>query len=1352
MLGKLTRSRSLRTLRKAPPAIKDKERTKYTATVSDAGTAALSDNSKHIITNSSHPKARGTMVATDATVVMNPHSSAVTPTTKTVAGKADLTASRPSGRPVPPPKSAQAESETIPHGPSELALIPAVSVPRDYVSEVSNGAAENTPRSVSTRPRARTDTQALLRPKWGDQDRISLAETRPGAIAAITRSGASAKLMSETKKHQEPDRLEGTSEARLRSKFASFQNSAVPTRSRSMREPPSYTRSLHNRQAALDIEPSSNHSSASASPPSRSTSHSNNHSSHSLATPFASPPLRSTTTTTITSVSSRTRSISVIYTKPPSSVFFEHHPTVSPLSVTPLATAVSPSRQTSSKQTSSSTSSPNPTPSRSVGLRRAASTKQYDADRSKRYDLVSPLRLSPPDLEKPQLSSLAGQLKRSQSTSSVRRTTCITTSIDAIATAPLSSLNPTYISLLHPHQLNRDQGRPSTSSGESFTQPKISSLNSRLSSQHKTYEPIICGSAVAAQTGHINAKAPSTTEPPNSSTDSNMATIPTSSSVTSLVRPKHDFNKRVSRDDLYINTRTGKTTFRSYHVPIRGRVPSPKESPRSESPAVTLVRTQTPDSIGEVVDLPIGMALGSPTFVTVGSPAPAISLNSDVQSKAQRNNRAKDANTFPPMAPTSTSSTSAKIADAQHEVSPDKAKKWRFFGGRSRSRKHTTEHAQGALPKPGIPSVPVRQSSGDDARRPTTKELRNVEKMTKGTTRITPEEAAMFKPRKTLKRGPSVRLNNKMEISGPTSLQRVPTTVAMPGLDTAAAAATEMHHIDWQSGAQDSKSFGLLSLNIPDSKFDRYSIMFNGILQREGVCSSTLQSEPATSRHPGADDRALFLEKQASLLGRSQTVTSKPKVVEVVNKPQNKDMGRQLTSTRSSTFPIGVKDDDTPAVTASPMSPEQSKSPAFSLFPAAPSQQQKTTIPLASVLSGSTESLPWREVNQDSKEALKPLAFQHKQTQSPTEIGTAANNITDVANSPQKNSATEHQKVLSSRAANAHHISSSEVVPFVLVDSSKTVVPKNMPRLRYRNALIYEATEASPSTKAPVTATNLLHALSAAGMTSDATVRAISNDLERQASTASTRSDKNPIVLDNTNAFPQPPAARSANKKSAYVPSSSPIRGPTQASPIRHMKVQTHNIRNEPHTQSESSSVSLKLQTNQYRSRAPAQPFLEAKFEEEPLPHSSPTKPMLPMLRDTKPSVVAMMALSSESLQMQRSPLGPNTSVLVTESDDEIEVAAETAIPQPVPYASSVSAASGASSSATSLNTRQRSESNTTTSSKLTTSTQDEAEIALRNAVEVSIARQISVSRKHRQMLQKSGLIQISPTIKGGRS
>ncbi|KAL2890160.1 hypothetical protein HOO65_020702 [Ceratocystis lukuohia] len=1351
MLGKLTRSRSLRTLRKAPPATKDKERTKDTVAAS-AGSAALSDNSKHIITNSSHPKTRGTMVATDATVALNPPSSAVTPTTTTVAGKADLTASRPSGRPFLPPKSAQAETETIPHGPSELALIPAVSVPRDYVSEVSNGAAENAPRLVSTRPRARTDTQAVLRPKWGDQDRISLTETRPGAIAATTRSGAGAKLMSETKKHQEPDQLEGSPEARLRSKFASFQNSAVPTRSRSMREPPSYTRSLHNRQAALDIGPSSHYSSASASPPSRSTSHSNNHSSHSLATPFTSPPLRSTTTTTITSGSSRTRSISVIYTKPPSSVFFEHHPIVSPLSVTPLATAVSPSRQPSSKQTSSSTSSPNPTPSRSVGLRRAASTKQYDADRSKRHDLVSPLRLSPPDLEKPQLSSLAGQLKRSQSTSSVRHTTCITTSIDAIATAPLSSLNPTNISL-HPHQLSRDQDRPSTSSGESFTQPKISSLNSRLSSHHNTHGPIICNSTVAAQTGHINTKAPSTTEPPNYSTDSNMATIPTSSSVTSLVRPKHDFNKRISRDDLYINTRTGKTTFRSYHVPIRGRVPSPKESPRSESPAVTLVRTQTPDSIGEVVDLPIGMALGSPTFVTVGSPAPAMSLNSDLQSKAQRSNRAKDANTFSPMAPTSTSPTTAKVVDAQHEVSPDKAKKWRFFGGRSRSRKHTTEHAQEALSKPGIPSAPVRQSSGDDARRPTTKESRNIEKMAKGTTRITPEEAAMFKPRKTLKRGPSVRLNNKMEISGPTSLQRVPTTVAMPGLDTAAAAATEMHHIDWQSGAQkDSMPSGLLSLNIPDSKFERYSIMFNGILQREGVCSSTLQSEPATSRHPEADDRALFLEKQASLLGRSQTVTSKPKLVEVVNKPQNKDMGRQLTPTRSSTFPIGVKDGDAPAVTASPMSPEQSKSPAFSLFPAAPSQHQKTTIPLASVLSGSTESLPWREVNnQDSKEASKPLAFQHRQTQSPTEIGTTTNNITDVANSPQQNSATEPQKVLSSRAANAHHISSSEVVPFVLVDSPKPVVPKNMPRLRYRNAPTSEATEASPLARAPVTATNLLHALSAAGMTSDATVRAISSDLERQASTASTRSDKNPIVLDNTNAFPQPPAARSANKKSAYVPSSSPIRGPTQVSPIRHMKVQTHNIRNEPHTQPES-SVSLKLQTNQSRSRAPTQPFLEAKFEEEPLPHSSPTKTMLPVLHDTKPSVVAMMAPSSESLQMQRSPLGPNTSVLVMESDDEIEVATETAIPQPVPYASSVSAASGASSSATSLNTRQRSESNTTTSSKLTTSTQDEAEIALRNAVEVSIARQISVSRKHRQMLQKSGLIQISPTIKGGRS
>ncbi|KAL5615381.1 uncharacterized protein BROUX77_001218 [Berkeleyomyces rouxiae] len=1296
MLGKLARSRSLRTLR----LDRDKNKEKYVQK-----NVALNHDSKQIIANSSRPMVEATMVPT---VTMTASATATATTAATSRAHAPSTAHRHNQTRAGPPKPAQLETETIPHGPSKPVLAPAVSVPRAYVS-VSQGRTEHAPRLVNTRPRARTDTHAVIRPKW--EDPVVLEETRSGTTA-LTRNGTSAKLMSETEKHEEPDQLEGTPEARLRSKFASFQNRVVPTRSRSMREPPSYTKNAQNRRAALDVAPSFQPSSFSPPP----HSHSNT-----FSPSLASSSSRAITSTTITAVSSRSRSSSVIYTKSSSASIFGPHHTVSSPSNT----------NTSVVSTSPETTPPsNPTPSRSMGLRRAASTKQYDADRNKRHDLVSPLRLSPPDLENPQSAPLVTTLKRSQSTLSVRRISTITTSIDAIARVPLSSINNPNLSVLsRPNRLDHQHRRPSTSSGDSSTSPLA------FSTVHTPSTGINIGPVDESVSN-------SATELVRPSTASSMASIPTSSSVTSLVRPKHEFNKRVSRDDLYINTRTSKNNFRSYHVPIRGRAPSPRESPRSESPAVTLVRTQTPDSIVEASGAPIGMALGSPTFVVGGSSTAPPSAKIESQSTVMIQNHPEDKIHAP-------ATYTHAIDTSHHDILPDKSKKWRFFGSRSRTKKGS-ERGQDSLPTKSSASPVsghhVHQVHSDEARRlGVATEVRGSDKVhrMKPETRITPAEAAMFKPRMTsLKRHESTRSAHKMEISGPTSLQRVPVTVAMPGLDGNGIVVSDIPHVDWEATTkQESNASGFLSLNIPDSKLERYSIMFNGILQREGVSSSALQQELAVSCYPGLDDRALFLEKQATLLGRSHTILNKSKTGNTSDKDAQ-DKLRAVTPTRSSTFPMRERETNATTVIATNNMLEQSKSPAFSLFPTASSQQHKAAVPLAGVLQmspgrDSTDSPSLKEsMVHLSKETSKQLASQPRRSESPVDIGimmTKPRETTSLSNSQS----AKNSKVSPSRISSTKTTQPSEVVPFALVGSDPT--PKNVPHLRHRNGLTTETTVGGK----PVTASTLIHALSAAGMTGDAHIKAVSRiDLERQASTAS---DKNPIVMDNTNGFPQPPAARSVNKKSTLAAQSSN----TTHMSARQVQVQPHRIRSPSQSRAESPKPILKAQAYKPHTQAQVQPFPEAKFDEEPLPGMPLTTaaPSVPR-QYARLNPATVMSSSRDHSHLQRSPLGPNTSVLVMDSDEETEASH---VPRGIPYGSSMSVTSGASSSATSLSTRQRSESNTTTSSKLTTSTQDEAEIALRNAVEVSIARQISVSRKHRQMLQKSGLIQLSPTVNSSR-
>lgn len=77
------------------------------------------------------------------------------------------------------------------------------------------------------------------------------------------------------------------------------------------------------------------------------------------------------------------------------------------------------------------------------------------------------------------------------------------------------------------------------------------------------------------------------------------------------------FDKRVSRDDFYLSMKpqAGTGLKQPQYATLNGRLPTPEGSPMSKSsprPTIPIVRMPTPDSM-EDRSAPIGMALGSPT-------------------------------------------------------------------------------------------------------------------------------------------------------------------------------------------------------------------------------------------------------------------------------------------------------------------------------------------------------------------------------------------------------------------------------------------------------------------------------------------------------------------------------------------------------------------------------------------------------------------------------------------------------------------------------------------------------------------------------------------------------------------
>ncbi|KAH7165554.1 hypothetical protein EDB81DRAFT_257115 [Dactylonectria macrodidyma] len=296
-----------------------------------------------------------------------------------------------------------------------------------------------------------------------------------------------------------------------------------------------------------------------------------------------------------------------------------------------------------------------------------------------------------------------------------------------------------------------------------------------------------------------------------------------------------DPNNRISRDDLTLALKSsGRGNVKAYHVPIRGRLPSPETSPRGESPdRTTMVRTATPDSMVEASEtgvIAIGMALGSP--------AQAVLLDNSAP-----------ANWKPPRSMTSAAADFPEpVEDVQ--AGQQKSKKWNLF--RSKSKRNRPTEPQRSLTDNSNASSSSLTSRGqppskggapqDSKKNPPRHKPIVIRSQTdpNGIERVESREAAPepkpVKETKPAKEAKSGSLGRKVSLR------------ALRGDSRARKAAEKAEPMPSAPSPPPVPQINasLLDIEIPSIKMERYSVMFGGVLGTQNSSSSLLARRQAT--------------------------------------------------------------------------------------------------------------------------------------------------------------------------------------------------------------------------------------------------------------------------------------------------------------------------------------------------------------------------------------------------------------------------------------------------------------------------------------------------------------------------
>lgn len=342
-------------------------------------------------------------------------------------------------------------------------------------------------------------------------------------------------------------------------------------------------------------------------------------------------------------------------------------------------------------------------------------------------------------------------------------------------------------------------------------------------------------------------------------------------------------DKRTSRDDMYIRSRMA--AMSQFHVPVRGSTITPQHSPDYPVPhEVSIpIRMQTPESMtsGEI---PIGMALGSPVHVT------------QEQSRWQAqfppaSPRAASPQVISPQPATPQTSMASEPSPGLASIPPGgslqrkktgRRKLFGLFGGR--------KNADGD--RDSTPSVSTDRNAG--SRAPTRSNTQSEKKASK--------HKPVVSRSNTMPYGTEDELSPQMVTSGPLNLQA-------PRLGPSSRPGNNYFRPDLPRAPPAPSGPSFLDVQIPDTKLERYSVMFSDVLNPGGT-----KNEPAVS-----------------LLARRQATLERLKSIN--NRIEAEEAMKEAMRPRRAT------------------SPQPQPSPRLSIFPSPPSNRNQPAIDTPTTLS-----------------------------------------------------------------------------------------------------------------------------------------------------------------------------------------------------------------------------------------------------------------------------------------------------------------------------------------------------------------------------------------------------------------
>ncbi|KAI1381752.1 hypothetical protein F4677DRAFT_2674 [Hypoxylon crocopeplum] len=299
------------------------------------------------------------------------------------------------------------------------------------------------------------------------------------------------------------------------------------------------------------------------------------------------------------------------------------------------------------------------------------------------------------------------------------------------------------------------------------------------------------------------------------------------------------YDKRMSRDDSFVNFRTGGgagTGFKPYAL-TRGQLPTPETSPRSShlprKASVPVIRMPTPESLDETPFTEIGMALGSPTRMpTSGSSRPP-----------QASLRVRQASSPALTSPASGIST---VDSLDRPITRKQSGKWKLFsrfGRKSSDHSHLGVHEQKGMPRPEQPPEMATQHWYDT----------KMERSNTVSTRSAPRHK------------PIVIRSQTMPYDAESLAQGSMSTLKSKG------SKETFGRIPIALDSNSSSSGPFLDVEIPNITMERYSVMFGSVLQSQ---PSLLARRQATVQKLKSIEDAIEKEEEGKHRGIPRRATS----------------------------------------------------------------------------------------------------------------------------------------------------------------------------------------------------------------------------------------------------------------------------------------------------------------------------------------------------------------------------------------------------------------------------------------------------------------------------------------------